>query len=61
MLFVLWPKINKCGCLVCIAPSTTLFVGNLSFDTTQDSLSEVFGSASSVRLATDRDTGKPRG
>ena len=45
-------------------PATTLFVGNLSFDTTEDGLWEVFGEygeVKSVRLPTDRETGRPKG
>ena len=41
-----------------------LFVGNLSFDTTEDALRELFspmGEVSQVRIMTDRDTGKSRG
>lgn len=43
---------------------TKLYVGNLSFDTTEDSLRELFakhGSVESAKLITDRDTGRPRG
>lgn len=45
-------------------PSTTLFVGNLSFEATEDSVWEAFanyGGVSSVRLPTDRETGNPKG
>ena len=44
-------------------PSSTLFVGNLSFQTTQDGLYELFGHSGcqSVRLPTDRETGQPKG
>jgi len=41
-----------------------LYVGNLSYDTTQDRLAELFqvhGQVSSVNVITDRDTGRPRG
>lgn len=41
-----------------------LYVGNLSFDSTEDSLREAFaafGDVTSVHLVTDRDTGRPRG
>jgi cold-inducible RNA-binding protein len=43
---------------------TKLFVGNLSFQTTQDELSAAFapyGTVDSVSVVTDRDTGQPRG
>ncbi|KDQ65125.1 hypothetical protein JAAARDRAFT_168025 [Jaapia argillacea MUCL 33604] len=45
-------------------PSATLFVGNLSFDTEEDNVWEVFGEygeVKSVRLPTDRETGRPKG
>ncbi len=41
-----------------------LYVGNLSFETTQseiESAFSAFGSVQSVNLVTDRDTGRPRG
>ena len=41
-----------------------VFVGNLSFNTTQDRLSETFASAGrvvSVHIGTDRETGRSRG
>jgi cold-inducible RNA-binding protein len=41
-----------------------LFVGNLSYDTTELSLREVFGQAGTVsdaKIVTDRETGRPRG
>ena len=41
-----------------------LYVGNLSFQTTEDDLSNLFGQAGpveSVRIITDRDTGRSRG
>jgi RNA recognition motif-containing protein len=42
----------------------SIYVGNLSFDATQDQISEVFseyGTVSRVSLPTDRETGRPRG
>ena len=42
-----------------------LYVGNLSYDTTEDSLNAAFGQdgrqVASVSIITDRDTGRPRG
>ncbi|MEX0778021.1 MAG: RNA-binding protein [Phycisphaeraceae bacterium] len=41
-----------------------IYVGNLSFNTTQDSLQALFsnyGQVSEVALVTDRETGRPRG
>jgi cold-inducible RNA-binding protein len=41
-----------------------VFVGNLSFSTTQDGLQEAFGAAGqvvSVHIGTDRETGRSRG
>lgn len=43
---------------------TNVFVGNLSFQTTQDDLMSVFsqyGAVERVNLVTDRMTGQPRG
>ena len=42
----------------------TIFVGGLSFDATQADLTDVFaeyGTVRSVKIPTDRETGKPRG
>ena len=41
-----------------------IYVGNLSYDTTEDELRQLFGQhgeVSSVSLITDRETGRPRG
>jgi nucleolin len=46
------------------APSKVLFVGNLSWNTVEDTLWDAFseyGDVNSVRLPTDRETGKPKG
>ena len=43
---------------------TNIFVGNLSYQTTQDDLHAAFaayGSVERVNVVTDRDTGQPRG
>ena len=45
-------------------PNNRLFVGNLSWDTHDQSLGEAFGQFGPVtdaKVVTDRDTGKPRG
>ncbi|KAJ2162356.1 hypothetical protein GGF46_000720 [Coemansia sp. RSA 552] len=45
-------------------PSKVLFMGNLSFHSTEDSIRAAFaecGNVVSVRLVTDRDTGRPKG
>ena len=44
--------------------NTKLFVGNLSFDTTENDLQDAFaahGTVSETNLMTDRATGRPRG
>ena len=44
--------------------STRLFVGNLSYQTTEDDLRQLFagiGSVSSVTLVTERDSGRSKG
>ena len=41
-----------------------IYVGNLSFDATEDGVREAFaahGEVSSVNIITDRETGRPRG
>jgi RNA recognition motif-containing protein len=41
-----------------------LYIGNMSYDTTQERLQELFqthGGVTSVNIITDRDTGRPRG
>ena len=41
-----------------------IFVGNLTFTTTEDELAQLFepfGTVSQARIATDRDTGRSRG
>ena len=46
------------------APSSVLFVGNLSWDATEDMIWESFseyGSIKSVRRPTDRESGRPKG
>lgn len=42
----------------------SLYVGNISFDTTEDGLREAFeahGEVTSARIITDRETGRSRG
>jgi RNA recognition motif-containing protein len=42
----------------------SVYVGNLSYDATQDDLSQVFqeyGTVKNVKVPTDRETGRPRG
>jgi RNA recognition motif-containing protein len=44
--------------------SNNIYVGNLNYDTTEDGLREFFaahGQVTSVRVITDRQTGRPRG
>jgi RNA recognition motif-containing protein len=43
---------------------TKMYVGNLSFDATEDSVRTLFaqhGTVESTKLISDRDTGRPRG
>ena len=43
---------------------TNIFVGNLSYDTTQDDLEATFaqfGNVERINIVRDRDTGQPRG
>ena len=43
---------------------TNIYVGNLSYDATEDNLREAFsqyGQVSTVNIITDRQTGRPRG
>jgi RNA recognition motif-containing protein len=43
---------------------TNIFVGNLSYETTQEDLQAAFsqfGSVERINIVTDRDTGQPRG
>ena len=45
-------------------PSATLFIGNISFEATEDILSDEFGkhgTVTGVRLPTDMETGQPKG
>ena len=45
-------------------PMKNIFVGNLSFATTEDTLRSLFapyGAVDRVNIVTDRDTGQPRG
>ena len=42
-------------------PGKKLFVKNLSFNTTQETLTELFEDASNIRIATFPDTGNSRG
>lgn len=42
----------------------SIYVGNLPFDATEDQLRDMFaphGTVESVKLVSDRDTGRPRG
>jgi RNA recognition motif-containing protein len=44
--------------------STNIYVGNLSFDSTESDIRQLFeqyGTVNEVKLITDRDTGRPRG
>jgi RNA recognition motif-containing protein len=44
--------------------ANNIYVGNLSFDSTEDSVRDLFekhGTVTSVKLISDRETGRPRG
>ena len=44
--------------------STNIYVGNLSFDVTEEQIRELFGAygtVENIKLITDRETGRPRG
>jgi len=44
--------------------SKNIYVGNMSFDTTEDKLQELFGAhgqVTAINVITDRGTGRPRG
>lgn len=44
--------------------SINIYVGNLSFNTTEEEIRELFGAygtVESIKLITDRETGRPRG
>eukprot|EP00035_Acanthoeca_spectabilis_P007462 m.136837 g.136837 ORF g.136837 m.136837 type:complete len:408 (-) comp13966_c0_seq1:2968-4191(-) len=43
------------------APADSLFVGNLAFGVTEDDMYAHFEGATNCRVATDRETGEPRG
>lgn len=46
------------------ADSTTVFVGNISFNASKEEIEEVFSQIEGfkeVRIITDRDTGRPKG
>ncbi len=47
-----------------IKTMTNIYVGNLSFDSTESDIREMFeefGTVDEVKMITDRDTGRPRG
>ena len=47
-----------------VSETMRIFVGNISFDTTKEALTEAFaafGEVADLHLPTDRETGKPRG
>jgi len=42
-------------------PSTTVYVGNMSYDTDERTLKETFPGTIEVKIINDRETGRPRG
>jgi RNA recognition motif-containing protein len=60
--YISWITVCSASSLGDVAMS--IYVGNLSFDATQDQITEVFaeyGTVSRVSMPTDRETGRPRG
>jgi RNA recognition motif-containing protein len=65
----MWPAAGRVlparrGCVISGAPVTRLYVGNLPFSATDESVRALFskhGTVEKVSLITDRDTGRPRG
>jgi hypothetical protein len=73
-----WPTLSEASCCVMSvhdlrysvcppifrAPTMNIYVGNLSFDATQNDIQDAFsqyGAVSSVNVIMDRETGRPRG
>jgi RNA recognition motif-containing protein len=60
----MWESLSRAGSRQ-VAMSTRLYVGNLSFNSTKDSLREAFsstgGEVTDVHIVTDRESGQSRG
>jgi RNA recognition motif-containing protein len=55
---------SRCASLPWGEPNVNIFVGNLAFTTTEQTLRDLFasyGTVDTVRIMTDRETGRPRG
>jgi cold-inducible RNA-binding protein len=60
-----WTEDGVTACLSALGePDVNIFVGNLAFTTTEQTLRDLFasyGTVDTVRIMTDRETGRPRG
>ena len=60
-----WTEDGVTACIAALGePDVNIFVGNLAFTTTEQTLRDLFasyGMVDTVRIMTDRETGRPRG
>jgi len=60
-----WTEDGVTACISALGePDVNIFVGNLAFTTTEQTLRDLFasyGTVDTVRIMTDRETGRPRG
>ena len=61
----MWTEDGVTACISALGePDVNIFVGNLAFTTTEQTLRDLFasyGTVDTVRIMTDRETGRPRG
>jgi hypothetical protein len=64
-LLTVWTEDGVTACISALGePDVNIFVGNLAFTTTEQTLRDLFasyGTVDTVRIMTDRETGRPRG
>ena len=64
-LLTVWTEDGATACISALGePDVNIFVGNLAFTTTEQTLRDLFasyGTVDTVRIMTDRETGRPRG